>query len=188
MQDAFHSRPFLSTASTACSHPRFLNPLNIQWQLRHHSRVFNHYPSLGLKGGNQQEKKTPLSGEVSLGRRQGVGGGAVRAGRRNPDPSSEDHFAPEKLFLEGLFSLCTSTSFTTISHLPQVPGRAHWVWRGSCFWMNSWVNTQTWSHSCHVSFKGVSTENSQLLLKRRCFSKFSSWPILDKHVKSGFGP
>lgn len=141
------SQPFLSQQHCQRSHPRFLNPLNIQWELRHHSRVFNHYPSLGLNAGNQQEKKTPLSGETSLG--------GWRVGeRRNPAPSQslEDQFAPEKLFPEGLFGLCTSTSFTTIFHLPQIPGRAHWVWRCSCFWMNSWVNTQTWSHSCHVSF------------------------------------
>lgn len=61
MHNAFHSRPFLSQQHCRRSHPRFLNPLNIQWELRHHSRVFNHYPSLGLNAGNQQEKKKDSS-------------------------------------------------------------------------------------------------------------------------------
>lgn len=75
MHNAFHSRPFLSQQHCRRSHPRFLNPLNIQWELRHHSRVFNHYPSLGLNAGNQQEKK-----DSSLRRDQscGVEGGGEK--------------------------------------------------------------------------------------------------------------
>lgn len=153
MQDAFHSRAlFWALPVLPVFHPRFLNPLNIR-RAKTPFKVFNHYPS-GLNG-EATEKKTPLSGEASLRRRQGVEEAGVGAGRRNLIHLQKTTLHPSS-FQEGLFSLCVHIIYHHL-HLPQVPGRAVECGRGSCFWMNSWVNTQTWS-DCHVSFKGMSTE------------------------------
>lgn len=151
-----------------CSHPRFLNPLNIQRELRHHSRVFNHYPSLGLNGGNQQEKKNSSlrRGQVwaAAGAEAGVGAGE----------GTLIHLQKTTLHPRSSFQKDCSVSARP-HHLPPSP-TSHKSQEepvecegAPAFWMNSWVNTQTWSHSCHVSFKGVSIKKFSTPFKEKVF-------------------